>query len=234
MKMTKFIAAALILSAASGAFAAKKAKVTQSRMLVEQMDWQGATTGREIPSWVDAVVDGNTSAIAKELKISEEENKIFVVLGQGPNLDFVKAWTDNVDVVAEVSQTMSRVVKTDLQASMSSSDPASIQKALDMADRVCSLVEVNGLEKKTQYWIQTRKAKVSKPKKDADYETPVYNYYVVYTMNKDTYDESVKRAVEKGFANEQTSEAQAIKDIMMVSLAKTIAPEALGTVSQAK
>ncbi|MCQ2240087.1 hypothetical protein [Treponema sp.] len=201
--------------------------VKQNRNVVEQIDWQGAATGRDIPEWVDYVVDGDTSKIAKELKMPEDQWQLFVILGQGPNLDFVKAWTDNVDVIAEVSQTLSRVVKTDLQASMQSSDPAQIEKTLNMADRVISLVELNGLVKKNQYWIQTRTAKVKKPKSDDDYNPAVYNYYVVYAMDKAVYEESIKRAVEKGFANEQTSEAQAIKEIMLASLSKNVSPEAL-------
>ncbi|MBS7241248.1 hypothetical protein [Treponema sp.] len=230
MKLQKLIFAALTITVLGcTSISAKAKKVKANKNPVEQMDWQGASTGRDIPEWVDYVVDGDTAQIAKELKLPEDKWQLFVILGQGPNLDFVKAWTDNVDVIAEVAQALSRVVKTDLQANMNSSDPAQINKALDMADRVVSLVELNGLVKKNQYWIQTRTAKVKKPKKDKDYNPAVYNYYVVYAMDKATYEESIRRAVDKGFENEQTSEAQTIKDVMMTSLTKTIAPEAIGS-----
>ncbi|MDO4505588.1 MAG: hypothetical protein Q4B64_01430 [Spirochaetales bacterium] len=229
MKLQKIIFAALAITVLGcTSVSAKAKKVKQNKNPVEQMDWQGAATGRDIPDWVGYVVDGDTAQIAKELKMPEDKWQIFVIHGQGPNLDFVKAWTDNVDVIAEVAQTLSRVVKTDLQANMNSSDPAQMNKALDMADRVVSLVEINGLEKKSQYWIQTRTAKVKKPKKDADYMPAVYNYYVVYAMDKGVYEESIRRAVNKGFENEQTSEAQALKDVMMASLTQTILPESIG------
>lgn len=229
MKKVNFIVlAAAIFSVGCASTFAKEAKV-KGKIEVQRLDWQGATTGRDIPEWVDYVVDGDSSTVAKELKIDPKQYKVFVVSGRGPNLEFIKTWTDNVDVVSEVSQTLSRVVSNDIRANSKGSE-ADLQRDIDTGLKVCNLIHLSGLEKKNQYWIKTRTAKKIGAKKDKDFEDPVYTYYVVYVMSLEAYNDAVSKAMDEAYNQGViTDQAGNLKQIMLYALAKDMAPEALAS-----
>lgn len=228
------IGAAAVLAATwifTGCFSSKNtesfAKVTTQNVVIQRIDWQGASTGTNPPAWVEAVTSGDVETVASALNIDARRNKVFVISNSGPNRDFLKSWTDNVDVVSEVSGTMSRVVGQAVQANMTGT-AEEVQKSVEQAVTVASSVELNGLEKKASYWIQTRRQKtgIDNPVSDSDYEPPVYTYYVVYTMSNDVFEKSLKSATDRGIP-ENTENASVLKQIITSSLAKTLIPEGL-------
>ncbi len=221
-------ASAMLSSCGSSEKAAEaKAQVTTPVVRIERVDWQGASTGTNPPSWVEAVTSGDVDVVASALKIDSKKNKVFVISNSGPNLDFLKAWTDNVNVVSEVSGSLSRVVGQVVQANMTGTTEE-VQKNVDQAVKVASSVELIGLEKKASYWIQTRRVKtgVSTPASDDDYEPSVYTYYVVYSMANEVFEKSLKSAMERGIS-ENTENASVLKQLITTTLAKTLIPEGL-------
>lgn len=227
--MSAVIAASAMLT---GCFSSKKAaepmaKVTTQNVVIQRIDWQGASTGSNPPAWVEAVTSGDVDTVASALNIDSKKYKVFVISNSGPNLDFLKAWTDNVNVVSEVSGSLSRVVGQAVQANMQGTTEE-VQKSVNQAVTVASSVELNGLEKAASYWIQTRRQRtgVETPMSDDDYEPAVYTYYVVYKMESAVFDKSLKSATDRGIP-ENTENASVLKQIITTSLAKTLIPEGL-------
>ena len=91
MKISKLIvmAAAFLTVGCASTFA--KAKVKENKIVVQRLDWQGSTTGRDVPDWVDHVVDGDAQIVAKELKIDPKQYKAFVVSLSIPNTSAICA-----------------------------------------------------------------------------------------------------------------------------------------------
>lgn len=222
LSLSAIIAAALFASCGS---TKNTVQISSQNVKIERVDWQGASTGSMPPAWLEAVTSGDRDAVAKSLNVDSKENKVFVISNSGSNLDFLKAWTDNVDAVSEVSGSMSRVVGQSVRANMSGT-PEEIQKNVDQAVTVASSVELIGLEKRASYWVKTRRVKtgVKEAKTDDDYEPAVYNYYVVYTMSNDVFQKSLDSAMERGIS-ENTENASVLKQIITASLAKALVPD---------
>ena len=221
MKKIKILVIATMIMTlfSTSLYAAKKPKAT--KLPIEQMDWQGRTTGRDIPEWVDYVVDGDTHGVAKELKIDEKKYKIFVVSEQGKNLQFVKDWAETVGVNAKVQRTMSSVVSSNLNANSGGSEDE-YKRNMETATKLCGLVSLSGLEQKNQYWIKTRLGKTTKAKTDraSDWEEPVYTYYLVYIMSLEDYNNAVAKAMDEAYNQGViTDEAGNLKALMLSALA---------------
>lgn len=222
--MKKIVALAAMFVACVNLSVFAKAKVKEQKVVFQRVDWQGATTGKEPPEWLDAVTEGAVEEVGKALKIDTKQNKIFVVASDpGKNLEFIRSWVDNVGVVEQVSGTLSRVVGSAVQADMEGT-PEEVERAVKTATTVASSVELIGLEKKAQYWVKTRRLMTGKKgKKDSDYEDPLYTYYVVYVMSNDVFEKSLKSSMERGIP-ENTDQASVLKQIITASLAQTILP----------
>ncbi len=230
MKLVKFLAvAATSLLAFGCASTNSKPVVINAPIQVLRVDWQGAPTGRPIPSWVDEVVDGNSASVAKALNIDTKTNKVFVVSARGKNLEFLKTWTDNVEVVSEVTQTLSRVVSNDIRANSKGSEE-DLKRDVDTGLKVCNLIHVSGLEKKNQYWIKTRTAKIPGAKAEKDFDDPIFTYYVVYSMDLASYNDAVAKAMDEAYNKGViTDQASNLKSIMLAALAKDMCPEAIAS-----
>ena len=227
-KIKILVITAMVMTLASTSLYAKKPKVQNDKLTIQRLDWQGSTTGRDIPEWVDYVVDGDVHQVAKKLDIDEKKYKIFVVTEHGKNLQFVKDWAETVGVNAQVQRTMSSVVSSHLNANASGGEE-DYKRNQDTATKLCGLVSLSGLEKKNQYWIQTRKAKTTKAKTDraADWEDPVYTYYLVYVMGLDEYNNAVSKAMDEAYNQGViTDEAGNLKAIMLSALASDMIPGA--------
>ena len=222
LSLSAIIAAALFASCGS---TKNTVQISSQNVKIERVDWQGASTGSMPPAWLEAVTSGDRDAVAKSLNVDSKENKVFVISNSGSNLDFLKAWTDNVDAVSEVSGSMSRVVGQSVRANMGGT-PEEIQKNVDQAVTVASSVELIGLEKRASYWVKTRRVKtgVKEAKTDDDYEPAVYNYYVVYTMSNEVFQKSLESAMDRGIS-ENTENASVLKQIITASLAKALVPD---------
>lgn len=200
MKVTKVMVAfaALAVLGASGVFAAK---AKNQKVKIEIVDRSGMALGGDIPKWVEAVTEGDNKQVAKSLKIDEKEKQIFIFTNQGDNLEFLKTWSDQVDVQRQIANSFSMAVGQSANAVLqgsSGADGTNVQRAIDQTVKALSAVEVNGLLKQAQYWIQFRKpkqgVKVSKKSKDSDFEY-YYEYYVVFTMDRDVYDAQLEAAL---------------------------------------
>ena len=199
MKIKSIVVATLLVTLVSvNAFAAPKAKA--AKVKIEIVNRPGMALGTDIPSWVEAVLEGDNKTIAKSLKIDLKENQIFVFSNQGEDLEFLKTWTDQVDVQRQVANSFSMAVGQSANAVFqgSSGDENKKKMAIDQTIKALSAMEINGLLKESQYWIQFRKpkqgVKVTKKSPDSAYDY-YYEYYVVFTMNRDIYDTQLEAAL---------------------------------------
>ena len=179
-------------------FAAGKAKNQKTR--IEIVNRPGMSLETDIPSWVEAVLEGDNKSIAKSLKIDLKEQQIFVFSNQGTDLEFLKTWTDQVDVQRQVANSFSMAVGQSANAVFqgASGDENKKKMAIDQTIKALSAMEINGLLKESQYWIQFRKPKqgmkVTKKSPDSAYEY-YYEYYVVFTMNRELYETQLEAAL---------------------------------------
>ena len=200
----------------------KSAKMAKNK--IEVVDYQGASFGSEIPQWVIEVGNGNYSAsVLTKVMPDLKGKKTFVTIAQGDNLEFVKQWTDLVDVEVQVGDTMQRVVGKAVSASEKGTssetgkeaDPTELQRKLDLYKEAVSAVEVNGLEKVSSYWIEktiiNKKNKVSKD---------VFEYYAVWAMDQDRFDAQVDAAMANVADN--TSEGAELKKALGAKLKNTM------------
>jgi len=190
----------------------KSAKVQKYYATI--LDYQGSSFGSEIPQWVVELGNGNYSAeYLSQYMPGVEGKKLFVTVGRGDNLEFVKQWTDLVDVEVQVGDEMQRIVGKAVSAaqkgrSTQEGDTRSatqLEQELNMYKQAVSAVELNGLEKIASYWIQ-KEVKASKKAKESKV---YYEYYAVWGMNKKLYDTQLKAAMNN--VNDNTDEGQALK-----------------------
>ncbi|MCH5289851.1 MAG: hypothetical protein J1E32_08075 [Treponema sp.] len=201
MKGTKVIVASAVFAVlgASGVFAAK---AKDQKVKIEVVDRPGIALGAEVPEWVVSVANGDNKQVAKSLKIDEKEYQIFVFSNQGDNLEFLKTWSDQVDVQRQVVNSLSMAVGQSADAvfqGTSSDGSTNVNRAIDQTVKALSAMEINGLLKQAQYWIQYRKpkqgVKISKKSTENDFDY-YYEYYVVFTMNRKIYDKQLKAALD--------------------------------------
>ena len=198
MKKLLLAAAMLTTLVTTNAFGAKKGKVAKQK--IEIVNRPGLALGSDIPGWVLAVLEGDNKTIAKALKIDMKESQIFVFSNQGTDLEFLKNWTDQVDVQRQVANSFSLAVGQSANAVFqgTSGDENSKKLAMDQTIKAISAIELNGLLKESQYWIQFRKpkqgVKINKKSPDSAFDY-YYEYYVVFTMNRDIYDAQLDAAL---------------------------------------
>ena len=129
-----------------------------------------------------------------------KESQIFVFSNQGTDLEFLKNWTDQVDVQRQVANSFSLAVGQSANAVFqgTSGDENSKKLAMDQTIKAISAIELNGLLKESQYWIQFRKpkqgVKINKKSPDSAFDY-YYEYYVVFTMSRDIYDAQLDAAL---------------------------------------
>ena len=198
MKKLLLAAAMLTTLVTTNAFGAKKGKVAKQK--IEIVNRPGLALGSDIPGWVLAVLEGDNKTIAKALKIDLKESQIFVFSNQGTDLEFLKNWTDQVDVQRQVANSFSLAVGQSANAVFqgTSGDENSKKLAMDQTIKAISAIELNGLLKESQYWIQFRKpkqgVKINKKSPDSAFDY-YYEYYVVFTMSRDIYDAQLYAAL---------------------------------------
>lgn len=189
------------------------------------IDYQGRELGGEIPLWVKELANGNYSESAlSKIMPDVKGKKIFVTIGYGDNLDFVRQWTDLVDVETEVTSSLERVAVKAVQAEMTGSsasagsqtvNPAEIQKNQDMYRASLSSVRVTGLEKIAQYWILSQvvdgKTVLTEPK---------YSYYAVWGIEKKIYETHIDEAMSK--INDTTTEGEMLKKMVREKLVEKL------------
>lgn len=215
-----FAAVALVASLCmTNTFAAKKAKDNKVKITINNR--QGMALGTEIPAWVESVVEGHNKSIAKSLKIDQDEYQIFVFSNQGNDLEFLKTWTDQVDVQRQVANSFSMAVGQSADAVFQgmSGDENKKQEAINQTVKALSAMEINGLLKEAQYWIQFKKPKegikVTKKSPESCYDY-YYEYYVVFTMKRSIYDTQLEAALDG--VEDNSSETELLKKALSANL----------------
>ena len=206
MKFSKFVAMTMMVAALAGfeASAKSKAKVTkQTTKMV--LDFPGIEEGVGYPKWVSAALKQDTRAIAKALSLKDRQ--VFFFTNKGPDLDFLQHWTDTVDMQAEIATAMSRVVEREVNA-MYSGGTTEVKKQLADKLSISSKVRLSGMVKEATFWVKYAAPKNPKQKikKDMSNADVYYQYYVVYSMDKEARDKQVKASLGDPALNAEVSE----------------------------
>lgn len=231
VKVTKIIAVAAIVACfGTGSVFAKKAK--DQKVKIEIVNRPGMALGTDIPGWVEAVLEGDNKAIAKSLKIDLKEKQIFVFSNQGDDLEFLKTWTDQVDVQRQVANSFSIAVGQSANAVLqgNSGSESAMQRSIDQTVKALSALELNGLLKDAQYWIQFKKpkqgVKITKKSPDSAFDY-YYEYYVIFTMDRNIYDTQLEAALNG--VEDNASETKLLKEALSENLRAPLVDKVVDT-----
>lgn len=227
MKCSKIgLLAVAVLAFAGFQASAKKAKGESAKMNAgkpEIVDYAGQSLGAEVPAWVYDALAEDKNAVKKDLKL--DNKKLWIIAANGSDLDFLKTWTDTVDVKSQVSNSLKETVANATQATLEGTETgggrAEKTDAMDKAEKqyigALGNVSIVGLEKEVSYWIQTRTLKVGKKKgkKDSDYNWK-YTYYVVYSMDQASFDTQMEAALNN--VTDNTEEAGTLRKVLTEKL----------------
>ena len=188
----------------------------------EVIDYQGLALGSAVPDWVIAIGDGSEKRVRKSLDIPNSK-QIFILQNKGNDLDFLKAWTDQVDARAEIASSIEQTIAQTVQSEMEvrQAEQQVKTKAAKIYSATMTNVTLNGLSKEDYYWIKTRtpKVDVKKPSLATDYNYE-YTYYVVYTLDKDMYERQIKQAMDD--VEDNDDQTVFLKDVLSEKLMSTI------------
>lgn len=200
----------------------KSATVKTGKRIIA--DYQGATLGKEIPLWVEQLVEGQYSQQVLSKSMPGLENKkVFVTIGRGDNLEFVRTWNDLVDIETEVAGTLERVAGKTVEAEMKGNssakgnrtDSAELERTLNMYRASLVNVRLSGLERIASYWLEIQV--LEKKKVVSDY----YEYYSVWAMDENLFERQLEEAMSK--VEETSTESQQLKNIVSRKLSDSVA-----------
>lgn len=206
MKLNKIVAMTMMVAALAGFTASAKSKAKTLKQTTKMvLDFPGIEEGVGYPKWVSAALKQDTRGISKALGLKDRQ--VFFFTNKGPDLDFLQHWTDTVDMQAEIATSMSRIVEREVNA-MYQGGSADVKKQL--ADKLCisSKVRLSGMVKEATFWVKYAAPKNPKQKikKDMSNADVYYQYYVVYSMDKDAWDKQVKASLGDPGLNAEVSE----------------------------
>lgn len=216
--MKKILVILLCLMCVTSVFAAK---AKEQKVKIEVVNRPGLALGTDIPEWVVAVLEGDNKSIAKSLKIDLKDTQIFVFSNQGTDLEFLKTWTDQVDVQRQVANSFSMAVGQSANAVFqgSAGDENKRQQAIDQTVKALSAIEINGLSKDAQYWMQFKRPKqglkVTKKSPESSYDY-YYEYYVIFTMPRAIYEAQLEAALNG--IEDNASETELLKKALSENL----------------
>lgn len=204
-----------------------KGKEPDMKALKRQIvDYQGAEFGSPVPQWVVDLSAGQYSESALTRSMPDlKGRKIFVTIANGDNLEFVRQWTDLVQVETEVASSLERVAAKAVEARMTGSgaqegnvitQKQTMEQTLNMYRTSLTSVRFSGLEKTAQYWTLSQKIN---SKKEPVGE-PYYTYYAVWTMDKALFDKQLNTAIKN--IDETSTEAQELKSIVRQKLSEEL------------
>lgn len=190
----------LVGCASTPELATSAAPPVSKRVEREMIDWKSASIGGEIPEWVYAAADNDQVALSA---LPQFEGKlIFFAEDQGKNLDLLKSWVNNFNVQAALSRQLSNFVIAKFGGEQSGDkNSEEVQMYLNELVSACSKAEINGLAKELDFWVKTRYA-------DSDMDTidDIYQYFVVYAMDKEDFRLQLDRALGKVEAKTQAQQ----------------------------
>ena len=191
------------------------AKVNTGKRVI--IDYQGATLGKAVPMWVELLVEGQYSQqVLSKVMPGLDGKKVFVTTGRGDNLDFVRTWSDLVDIETEVAgKAVEATMEGTSAAQGKKADPSTVEHTVTMYRDSLVTVRLSGLERIASYWTETQvingKAVVD------DY----LEYYSVWAMDEALFDKQLKAAMER--IDETTTEAAELKNLVKSKLKETLA-----------
>lgn len=198
---------AFFASCVSTPVAENTSPTVSKRVEREMIDWKSASIGGEIPKWVYAAADNDQVALSA---LPQFEGKlIFFAEDQGKNLDLLKSWVNNFNVQAALSRQLSNFVIAKFGGEQSGSkNEEDVQMYLNELVSSCSKAEINGLSKELDYWVKTRYVD-----KDLDTIEDIYQYFVVYSIDKDDFRLQLDRVLGKIEAKTQ-AQKQMKEDVL--------------------
>lgn len=173
------------------------------------VDYKGQIFGEAIPEWVKAAVQGETAKLDK-LMPGLEGTKVFVASERGDNLNFVKAWAENVGINKKIAGIFETVIATSastVEAGTSTEKKTELSQVINNMTEALASVRLTGIEQKADYWIEVEEYDANGKVVDTFYE-----YYVVAAMDMDAYEEQYDSAM-KGITD-VTTEAGSLKEIL--------------------
>jgi len=227
--MKRFVLSAFMVLALAGMFVScgstlklKGQEPVMNTGVPEVIDYQGLALGSAVPDWVIAIGDGSQKRVRKSLDIPNSK-QIFILQNKGTDLDFLKAWTDQVDARAEIASSIEQTVAQTVQSEMEvrQTEAQVKTKAAKIYSATMTNVTLNGLSKEDYYWIKTRtpKIEVKNPKLATDYNYE-YTYYVVYTLDKELYERQIAQAMDD--VEDNDDQTTFLKDVLSDKLMDTI------------
>lgn len=200
------------------------AKVKTAKRVI--VDYQGATLGKEIPAWVELLVEGQYSQkVLSKVMPDLAGKKVFVTTGRGDNLDFVQNWVDLVQIETEVAGTLERVAGKAIEYEMKGQSsaqgkkfsPTELEKTLNMYNTSLTTVRMSGLERTASYWVETEVYDKTGKKVTDDY----FEYYAVWTMDEKLFDKQLDEAMSK--IDDTTTEGKELKALVKAKLKDSLA-----------
>ena len=108
-----------------------------------------------------------------------------------------------------------------------SGSESNMQRAIDQTVKALSAMEINGLLKDAQYWIQFKRSKqgvkVNKKSPESAFDY-YYEYYVVFTMKRSIYDKQLDAALNG--VEDNASETVLLKKALSANLREPLIDKA--------
>lgn len=210
-------AAAMLLTSC----ATKLEEVKDVSNPIERVEHKGDAFGLDQPAWVGTVLT-TTSQEALQKALGLEDKRIWVVYGDGPDLEYLRTWIDQVDARAEIAASIQQTIMDKVNAAYEGSKEGKSVEASSEVARIserAANVTVTGLVKEQDWWTKTRQLKVGlkKATSDSDYNYK-YTYMVLYTMDMEMYKKQMDAAMDTVLDGVGTEMSAEIRQMLMDEL----------------
>lgn len=157
---------------------------------IQLIEHKGSAWGTGLPSWISTVTEKSSDQKSLEKALGLKNKKIWILQKKGENLDFLKAWVDQVDARADIAASVNQVVRDIILAQQFGTKEEMEQEVKQYSGRFAETA-LNGLVRETDWWSRTRQLPVG-----AEEYTTQYNYMVIYSMDEDLFEKHIKDAYE--------------------------------------
>lgn len=222
-------AIAVLLAGCVSSPTAGKPQTAVKGLHAEYTDWQGAAFGAEIPKWVSAVVTASSEDEIRKLLDKPNGYRIWAVLAEGNDLDALKLYTDNFDIQAQVSasisQNVARIADRAQAAEGTTKNATITEQSAKVVDMVTTNLTLNGLERVTSYWSKYFMADKKGKAVEGASGRERYSYVVVMGMEGERFNAQLDAAMAK--IRENTSEDDYLRKLSDIVIADLKKPEVL-------
>ena len=191
MKKMFFVASVCTALILAGCASSPKAAAPVSKHVEREIiDWKGAAIGSPVPAWVESAINGDKAAF---MKMEQFEGKMVLIADQrGKNENALKSWVNNVDVKGGMAKSLSDFViaKFGSEGQGSPDEAEEWDSFMSEMTSTFSKMEVNGMLREMDYWVKTRTFD-----KDSKTSEDLYQYIVVYSIDKSIFNEQLEKAL---------------------------------------